>query len=163
MTICSRNMLAAAALLLLVSSALGDPPLGSPQKIKQWGFEIKVPEEWRSAPQEPGERWIVGSWKADGMQVYSLKGDPSYMGCEVKIVRIPITTLDSTELSPEAKEEREKKEREKTETDRLKDRIRAASDIDKRAKPKNMLDYVDGWYEGADAEWARSISARAFG
>ena len=39
--------------------------LGKEQKIKEYGYGIRIIDRWTSIPQKPGEKRVIGSWQPD--------------------------------------------------------------------------------------------------
>jgi hypothetical protein len=125
-----------------------DPKLGDTQKIKQWGYSIRTVEGWNAIPAEPGEKLIVGRWKAD-MEAGLKRGDMSAQLCEVTIVRVPIrgSTTPKTDSAPTKDEGEDEKPAAKV--------LRGlGKNFEKLRNPKSAEDYLDGRFEGANARWS---------
>lgn len=118
--------------------------LGKTQKIKEYGYSLRIIERWTSIPSKPGQTKIVGSWQPDQADA-ELRGDWSVFGCELTVVRF--TSAGALTGSKEEQEkEREKREKEKRDAKKAeRERAPWAKQID----PQNLEEYLEATYEGA--------------
>jgi len=83
-------LLVPAALLLSAAVASAQTRrLGRPTKVENYGYSLRLPEDWASIPAQPGVTKVVGGWKPDIVEA-ARKGDLGSRHCEVEIVRYPI-------------------------------------------------------------------------
>lgn len=85
-----------------VSAPMLGRKLGKIQKIKEWGYSLRIPEKWTSVPEQPGETKIVGGWQPDSKEVEK-RYDVAAMGCDLKILRYPVKAA-TTQSSGKAEE-----------------------------------------------------------
>jgi len=126
--------------LLAEPGTLGSRKLGRTQKIKRWGYSLRVPKEWLSVPQEPGETRVVGSWKPD-QEIVERKWDEASMGCELRIVRFPVKAT-TTEAKKDDKAEKKDKKKER-------ERNRRISKFFGAKNAKTLDEFIEQEYEGA--------------
>lgn len=134
------------SMIAWTSPVLGDPVLKE-QVIKQWGFSLKVVEDWKSMPQEPGEKFVVGGWKCDWQKSLSLRGDESGINAELQIVRVPVTEA-ATVGKEKTDDEKAKEAEDKKKIERV-----VGGNWEKKTSPKSMEDYLEGNWEGASKRW----------
>lgn len=114
-------------------------------KVKEWGYVIRPIEGFGSMPVDQEDKLGVGRWKLS-LDEFEKRGDwESYRAgqyCEMRIVR----------LQPKAQtgKAEEKKEEEKQPS------IRLSGSLAKRYNPKNMQDWIEGTWEGAEKRWVRT-------
>ncbi len=114
--------------------------LGKTQKIKKYGYSIRIPDRWTAVPNQPGETKVVGKWEPDPKEVEK-KWDVASYGCELTVVRFAATSA----VTGQQKEEEEEKKKDEP---KIPDELRKFMGK-KFGKAKTLEGYLESNYEGA--------------
>ena len=149
--VASALAVAALALACIPTTATAQrPKLDREFKSKEWGYQIKPIKDWNSMPADQDDRNTVGRWKLD---LGNLEKRGDYEGlqsgqfCELRIVRVqPKVETPSGAAAAKPKDEEKKKD---------KRRIKLTESLRKKYQPKNIEEWIEGNYEGAEKRWLR--------